>query len=260
MQKSPILVPQRPSSEIYELVKNRLLHTEFKWLPKEEIKKKMHKVNTTYRIAKEAHYGQERDGWEDYFKNHIIPVLEIYLNELRWTSLEWVLSAILHDAPEDCEEIVDLNVIRKLIWEQVAINVDFLTKPGYAQYLSDDQRAVYDELDEQWKKEYIKSQKHILAPILVKQYFAKMQSGANDDTVRVKVADRLHNLRTLPDDIKRIDKYIKETEEYIMPILAEREMKREIELINRELIKLKIRLLNLSNQESLKETLESQQK
>jgi len=43
----------------------------------------MHKVNTAYRIAKQAHYGQQRDGGEDYFKEHIIPVLEIYLNELR---------------------------------------------------------------------------------------------------------------------------------------------------------------------------------
>lgn len=261
MSETPNLVPQRPSSVIYELVKNRLLVTdEFKGLDPKEVNKRMHKVNTAYRISKQAHYDQERDNWEDYFKNHIVPVLEIYLNELRWTSLTWVLSAILHDAVEDSEEVVDLHVIKKLISPEVAESVEYLTKPHYSSYLSWPMKAHYDKLNDKEKKDFLKPHKHLIGIVLVKEYFEKMQKWANNDTLRVKVADRIHNLRTLPDDVVRIQKYIKETEQYIIPIIRDRDMQREIKLIERELVKLKIRLQNLSNQNLLKDILEEQPK
>lgn len=37
--------------------------------------------------------------------------------------------------------------------------------------------------------------------------------------VIIKAADRLHNLRTMPDDRSFIEGYIKDTEEYILPCL-----------------------------------------
>ncbi len=82
-----------------------------------------------------------------------------------------------------------------------------------------------------------------------------MRQWANDETISCKVADRLHNLRTLPDDYARIKGQVDETEEFILPILEERGMKLEIELLNRELISLKLRLQALWTKNSLEKNL-----
>ncbi len=94
----------------------------------------MDDISVAYRMAKKGHWDQVRDQWEDYFKEHILWVLKIYLDELRGNSLEWALTCLLHDSVEDTEEI-DFYIIEKFFWKQVAENVKFLTKPSYASYL-----------------------------------------------------------------------------------------------------------------------------
>ncbi len=116
----------------------------------------MERVNTAYRIAKQAHNGQKRDEGEDYFKDHILPVVKIYLDELRGEKLSGVLSAILHDTVEDRAEMVDLYIIRKLFPTEVADNVDYLTKPPYSSYLPPAEKLIYDGLTDEGKEEFMK--------------------------------------------------------------------------------------------------------
>lgn len=251
MNQLPVLVPQRGIDRIYEMVKNRLWLYEFQGLSEQDITEKMHLINVSYSLAKLAHRNQIREWGEDYFKDHILAVMKIYLDELRGDSLEWVLTAFFHDCPEDTEK-VDLYVIGKVIGQQVAHNVDYLTKPWYEYYLTPEQKDAYELLQTpQERKSFLKPLKATIKPILVQAYFQKMRAWANDTTILIKAADRIHNLRTLPDDARWIEEYIIETEQYIVPLLEERNMTLPIMLIQRELAKLKLRLHTLKHREGL---------
>lgn len=256
----PTLIPQKWVDRYYEMVKNRLRAYELKWLDEGEITEKMDDIAIAYKLAKKAHRRQIRASGENYFKNHVLGVLQIYLDELRGESIEGALTCLFHDCPEDTEH-VDLYVIEKLISEQVSKNVYYLTKPKYEEYLSASERNIYESLDEKGKKDFIASLKAKIKPLLVADYFKRMEVWANNTTLKVKTADRLHNLRSLPNDAKWIVEQVEETENFLLPLLISRGMRLasgmrlEIELLCRELIKLKLRLSEMSSQAALQKNL-----
>ena len=135
-------------------------------------------------LSKKYHNWQVRSSWEPYL-SHVIDVTIELLN--RWIKDSQILScAILHDILEDCGEFVSKEFLESQGIESKTVNaISCLTK-----------EKGYDH----------------------KQYYEGIK--INEISCIVKLADRLHNLWTMSwsFNVKKIEKYIKETKEYIIPI------------------------------------------
>jgi GTP diphosphokinase / guanosine-3',5'-bis(diphosphate) 3'-diphosphatase len=125
-------------------------------------------VRQGYALALIAHNGQKRQSGEDYI-DHPVAVASILL-DLRLDD-ESVAAALLHDVVEDTG--VPLEVIREFFGEQVAHMVDGVTK------LSGLENKTKEELQ-------------------AGSYRKLIIAAAEDPRVfLIKLADRLHNMRTL---------------------------------------------------------------
>lgn len=124
-------------------------------------------VGRAYRFSENAHKGQKRKTEEPYF-NHALAAAE--------TLLEWkldeatVAAGLLHDTVEDTG--VSLEAIRKEFGDEVAFLVDGVTKLGKIKYRGQEARA---------------------------ENLRKMVLAISQDlrVIFVKLADRLHNMKTL---------------------------------------------------------------
>ena len=125
-------------------------------------------VRTAYELAAEAHAGQRRASGEP-FVNHAVEVATI-VAELRLDAAS-VASALVHDVVEDTA--VSLQGIREVLGDEVAAIVDGVTKIGRVRFRSHTEQQV-------------------------ENYRKLLLSMAKDARViLVKLADRLHNMRTL---------------------------------------------------------------
>ena len=153
-------------------------------------------VQRAYRVAEEAHREQKRNSGEPYI-NHCLAVASI-LSDLR-VPPEVVAAGLLHDTVEDTQ--VTLEDIRRDFGEVVASLVDGVTKLTNLPRVShnghdggdQDGKAVEDV-------ELLKPQ----APLgrradAVSETLRKTFLAMGDDVrvVLIKLADRLHNMRTL---------------------------------------------------------------
>jgi GTP pyrophosphokinase len=147
-------------------------------------------LDTAYEFALKAHEGQLRKSGEP-FVNHPLEVALI-LAELHLDTAT-LKAALLHDVVEDSE--VSLSEIRELFGDEVAALVDGVTKLG---------QIEFESLSEQ--------QSNNLRKMLI--------AMAKDiRVILIKLADRLHNMRTLaalPPE-RRIDK-ARETMEIYAPL------------------------------------------
>jgi GTP diphosphokinase / guanosine-3',5'-bis(diphosphate) 3'-diphosphatase len=166
-----------------------------------------------YDIAKNAHRNQLRDSGQRYFEHPRAATL-ILLDECKIDDPDLIVAALLHDTVEDTsifgrrKNVPYSKWINRAHWrlsrvfnERVADMIVDLTVP----------MVENDEIKN--KKE---AKKRYLEGLLT----------SSPETLLVKMADRLHNLRTLNDRLPedRI-KVIKETEEIYFPIF-ERAMDR----------------------------------
>ena len=125
-------------------------------------------VDSAYRLAFSAHDGQNRMSGEPFL---IHPLwVAVILAELRLDT-ETIVAALLHDVVEDSE--YTLEDIDQRFGEEVALLVDGVTKLEKYQYTS-----KRDELAENYRKMFFAMSKDIRVII-------------------IKIADRLHNMRTL---------------------------------------------------------------
>ncbi|MXW18858.1 MAG: bifunctional (p)ppGpp synthetase/guanosine-3',5'-bis(diphosphate) 3'-pyrophosphohydrolase [Gemmatimonadetes bacterium] len=125
-------------------------------------------IRSAYDLAAEAHSEQRRASGEPYI-NHAVEVATI-VAELQLDTAS-VVSALLHDVPEDT--VVSLQGIRELFGEEVGAIVDGVTKIGRVRFRSNTERQV-------------------------ENYRKLLLSMAHDARViLIKLADRLHNMRTL---------------------------------------------------------------
>ncbi len=125
-------------------------------------------VRAAYELAAEAHSDQRRASGEPYI-NHAVEVATI-LAELQLDT-GTVVSALVHDVVEDT--VVSLQGIREVFGDEVAAIVDGVTKIGKVRFRSSTERQV-------------------------ENYRKLLLSMAQDARViLVKLADRLHNMRTL---------------------------------------------------------------
>ncbi len=145
--------------------------------------KDLRRVMLAYKLSKYGHRGQTRDGGERYFE-HPKEVALIIINELRILDPDVIISALLHDLQED-SFILDWEDLEDIFGSRVVLSVRALTKEEGKDYFS-----------------------NLLA--------------ADADVLLVKLADRLHNLRTLREcsDAKK-RKQIKETREKFSKIIQE---------------------------------------
>lgn len=166
-------------------------------------------VQKAFDFANEAHKGVRRRSGEPYIL-HPIAVAKIVVNNIG-LGCKSIVSALLHDVVEDTDYTVD--DIRNLFGDRVALIVDGLTK-------------IKTVLDNDAKAENRSLQA---------ENFKRILLTLNDDVrvVLIKLADRLHNCRTIEfmPEYKR-DKILSETMFVFIPLahrLGLYEIKSEME-------------------------------
>ncbi len=124
-------------------------------------------------IATEAHAGQKRKSGEPY----IIHPLSVAHKLIRWgMDIDSVIAGVLHDTVEDTD--LKLEKIEALFGQNVALLVDGVTKISQA-------RAGMGNLDS-----YLPGTTDNLSKLLI-------ATGHDIRVVIIKLADRMHNLKTL---------------------------------------------------------------
>lgn len=125
-------------------------------------------IEKAYVFARNAHQGQLRASGEEYIQ-HPLGVAKI-LSDLQIDATS-VCASLLHDVVEDTD--VSLETIEKQFSKEVAMLVDGVTKLSRIEYKSKEEQQL-----ENYRKMFLAMAKDIRV-------------------VLVKLADRLHNMRTL---------------------------------------------------------------
>ena len=140
----------------------------------EEVKKYIHKpenidlITRAYLFARDQHEGQFRKSGEPY----IIHAIQVgYTLALLRTGPKTVAAGFLHDTVEDCE--AETEDIARLFGDEVASLVESVTKIGALKFKDE--------------KEYLASNHRKLLIAMAKDV----------RVILIKLADRLHNMRTL---------------------------------------------------------------
>ncbi len=134
-------------------------------------------LRAAFEFAARAHQGQLRRSGEPYIM-HPLAVAQILAD--RWMDLVCLQAALLHDVVEDCG--VSLEELRSRFGEAVAHCVDGVTKLSRMSAESSEQREAES------------MRKMLLA------------MGSDIRVILIKLADRLHNMRTLdalPEEARR---------------------------------------------------------
>ena len=156
-------------------------------------------IQRAYRVAEEAHSEQKRHSGEPYI-NHCLAVASI-LADLR-VPPEVVAAGLLHDTVEDTP--ITLHDIRRDFGNTIAVLVDGVTKLTNLPRVSrDDQHAENgngngsngSELSESLPSNIALGRKQDLVSETLRKTFLAM--GDDVRVVLIKLADRLHNMRTL---------------------------------------------------------------
>jgi GTP pyrophosphokinase len=150
----------------------------------------LQRVREAYEFAEEAHRGQTRKSGEPYIL-HPVAVAEILVQ--MQMDVVTVMAALLHDVVEDTT--VTLDDLRRRFGDTLAGLVDGLTKLERIQF-----RSKEEQQNENYRKMFV--------------------AMANDiRVILIKLADRLHNMRTLkfqPEESQR--RIAHETLEIYCPI------------------------------------------
>ncbi|MDP3910270.1 MAG: bifunctional (p)ppGpp synthetase/guanosine-3',5'-bis(diphosphate) 3'-pyrophosphohydrolase [Gemmatimonadales bacterium] len=147
-------------------------------------------LSRAYRLSAQAHHGQKRMSGDD-FVSHSVAVATILAEQQMDTTT--IAAALLHDVVEDSD--VTLDVLRRDFGNEVADLVDGLTKISTLNF-----RSTAEEQAENYRK--------------------LLMSVARDARVIIiKLADRLHNMRTLdPLPVEKRKRIAQETRELYAPL------------------------------------------
>ncbi len=152
-------------------------------------------VQRAYRVAEEAHREQKRNSGEPYI-NHCIAVASI-LSDLK-VPPEVIAAGLLHDTVEDTT--ITLADIRNDFGDTIKILVDGVTKLTHLPRVSrGDQHAEKDEngngVEETPIEPALLGRKEDIVSETLRKTFLAM--GDDVRVILIKLADRLHNMRTL---------------------------------------------------------------
>lgn len=153
-------------------------------------KKELELIKKAYMYAYEKHFGQKRKSGEDYI---IHPLNVAYISAGINADYKTICSALLHDTIEDCD--VTKEEIEELFGGEVAYLVESLTKINKLNFSCDSEATIANQ--------------------------RKILVGLTEDVrvIILKLADRLHNMRTLwalPE--KKQKENAKETLDIFIPI------------------------------------------
>lgn len=164
------------------------------------------RVMFAYDLAKAAHRGQERDGGERYFE-HPRAVSLILMDECQIVD-PWIISAsLLHDAVEDTIIFGSYHKLSYSEWIRIArYRIEWAFNDDTADIILSLTQPKVDGEEILTKKD------------AEDKYFENLRN-ASSDAILVKMADRLHNLRTLNVvDAEKRKRKIEETTEIYYPI------------------------------------------
>lgn len=151
-------------------------------------------IHRAYRVAEEAHREQKRHSGEPYI-NHCLAVASI-LADLR-VPAEAVAAGLLHDTVEDTT--VTLKDLKRDFNDDIASLVDGVTKltklPRVSRGDQHAERSGEGELADAISEKNMRSRKQDLISETLRKTFLAM--GDDVRVVLIKLADRLHNMRTL---------------------------------------------------------------
>ncbi len=153
-----------------------LLEKAGRYLPPE----KLAMVEAAYQFALKAHQGRKRKSGEPYLEHPLATALTLSELELDATTL---VAALLHDVPEDCG--VPLSEIERNFGSEVKKLVDATTKLGKVAWKDS------TKTETPWKRQGKRGSQA--------EYLRRMLIAMAEDlrVVFIKLADRLHNMRTL---------------------------------------------------------------
>ena len=179
-----------------------------KYLTKKELKE----IEKAYNYAYEMHKGQYRKTGEEYI---IHPLYVAYILTTIMADKDTIIAGLLHDVIEDTE--TSREDVKEMFGESVANLVDGVTK--------------INSINVSTENEYLTG------------YYKKIIVGMSEDVrvIIIKLADRLHNMRTLyalPHD--RQKRKAKETLEILAPIahrLGMHKIKSELEDLSLKYLK-----------------------
>ncbi len=196
-----------------------------------EVRDKMQKFNIAYILCKYKFQDIKRSSWERYF-DHLLGVLDLYLENEKEPTINGVLIAILHDIVEDTD--IDGETLDYLFWLDVSYSVcNDLSKSSVEIYTrGTEDEAFFDTEIESW---FLNLKWDLSDSIKKKKYFGTLtpqekntlqqfqdiekkhkkqrnteyfkcflEKGMKDDlskeqkrNLRIKCYDRLHNTKTL---------------------------------------------------------------
>ncbi len=183
-------------------------------------------VKRAYELASIAHANQKRASGEPYI-NHCVAVAGI-LSDL-YMSADAIAAGLLHDVVEDTE--VTLQEIREKFGVSTASLVDGVTKLEALPRVSHNDQEDLEEDEAKLTEEQLSRRKKLLGQETLRKTMLAMNKDVR--VIVIKLADRLHNMRTLsytkPEKQRRI---ARETLEIYAPIanrIGIGEMKWELE-------------------------------
>jgi len=164
-------------------------------------------VMRAYRVAEKAHEGQLRASKEPYI-SHCVAVAEILMSEMG-APPPVIAAGLLHDTVEDTD--ITLDDLKRDFGDEIANLVDAVTKLSSLPRVSRGDQHEVDEEKEEFER-YIASRRglpnpdeevelllrkrrHDLASETLRKTFLAMTD--DPQVVLIKLADRLHNMRTL---------------------------------------------------------------
>jgi len=165
----------------------------------ESLEHEKNEMYSAFEFAKKAHEGQTRDEGTPYI-SHIVGVAKIYRDEFGINDYLDLTIIMLHDVIED-------------------------TKYNY-----DDIKGLFGKPYADWVNVLTKKEGQS-----VEDYVREIQESDFHSALRlIKLADRLHNLRSLlntPENKDKITKQIEETKKYYLPMAKEVNMSKVYELL-----------------------------
>lgn len=133
------------------------------WRIDKELDLGSERLNAAYKLAQDSHEGQKRKSGEPYFE-HCVSVFKIFRDEWKITDENCLMAALLHDTVEDTN--ISIKQIQLEFGDEVASLVEGVTKLE----TNTDHETLKKVLD---------------------------KSNIDPRVALLKLADRLHNMRTL---------------------------------------------------------------
>ena len=161
-------------------------------------------VQKAYDFAVEAHREQTRMSGESFVSHPLATaktLAELHLD------VDAIVAALLHDVPEDTE--VTIEGIREIFGDEVATLVDGVTKLTRIEWLAAEENRVAIRP----KGEDL----NVWAENLRKMFLAMAEDLR---VVLIKLADRLHNMRTLSISRRQAPQIAQETMEIYAPLAS----------------------------------------